>query len=252
MVDNPDKARAGGVAVSPRRGRPDLPVHLHLRVVVHGAAGGPGSRVSRWCAEPPAGGAVGLRGLQSPGRSGANDRPLAGTLPKLLRCPEIACVFNRAEIPSHLVSGYLQDEEAWKEIGSGSTPRASRPGMRANRVGVLGHYYCGMLDVYSDLTQQSAVFGNHFELARNVPTAGAPRSRYWKSKSWQSWPSSTANSTFRRIAPRPNWCGRRGPPARWTHWSSNTAWVRWPTTTKARTARRYRDIATASSPATRS
>ena len=31
-------------------------------------------------------------------------------------------------------------------------------------MGVLGHYYCGMLDVYSDLTQQSAVFGNHFEL----------------------------------------------------------------------------------------
>jgi L-arabinose isomerase len=36
--------------------------------------------------------------------------------------------------------------------------------MRENRVGVLGHYYCGMLDVYSDMTQQAAVFGNHFEL----------------------------------------------------------------------------------------
>ncbi len=36
--------------------------------------------------------------------------------------------------------------------------------MRQNRVGVLGHYYGGMLDVYSDLTQHSAVFGNHFEL----------------------------------------------------------------------------------------
>jgi len=29
---------------------------------------------------------------------------------------------------------------------------------------VLGHYYGGMLDVYSDLTQHSAVFGNHFEM----------------------------------------------------------------------------------------
>jgi L-arabinose isomerase len=36
--------------------------------------------------------------------------------------------------------------------------------MRDNRVGVLGHYDCGMLDVYSDMTQQSATFGNHFEL----------------------------------------------------------------------------------------
>lgn len=33
-----------------------------------------------------------------------------------------------------------------------------------NRVGMLGHYYCGMLDIYSDMTQQSAVFSNHFEL----------------------------------------------------------------------------------------
>ena len=31
-------------------------------------------------------------------------------------------------------------------------------------MGVLGHYYCGMLDVYSDLTQQAAAFGNHFQL----------------------------------------------------------------------------------------
>ena len=30
--------------------------------------------------------------------------------------PEIACVFNRAGIAYHLVTGYLQDETAWKEI----------------------------------------------------------------------------------------------------------------------------------------
>ena len=31
-------------------------------------------------------------------------------------------------------------------------------------MGILGHYYCGMLDVYTDITKQSAVFGTHFEI----------------------------------------------------------------------------------------
>lgn len=78
--------------------------------------------------------------------------------------PEIACLFNRSHIPYHLVTGYLQDPEAWMEIGSWVDAARVAVGMRENRVGILGHYYCGMLDVYSDLTQQSAVFGNHFEI----------------------------------------------------------------------------------------
>ena len=78
--------------------------------------------------------------------------------------PEIACVFNRAGIPYHLVTGHLQDAEAWQEIQDWVAAAKVAAAMRINRVGVLGHYYCGMLDVYSDLTQQSAVFGNHFEL----------------------------------------------------------------------------------------
>jgi L-arabinose isomerase len=78
--------------------------------------------------------------------------------------PEIACVFHRAGIDYRLVTGYLDDAIAWKEIAAWVEAARVRRVMRENRVGVLGHYYCGMLDVYSDLTQQSAVFGNHFEL----------------------------------------------------------------------------------------
>jgi L-arabinose isomerase len=78
--------------------------------------------------------------------------------------PEIASVFRRAGIDYRLVSGYLDEKIAWGEIAEWVEAAKVRRVMRENRVGILGHYYCGMLDVYSDLTQQSAVFGNHFEL----------------------------------------------------------------------------------------
>ena len=78
--------------------------------------------------------------------------------------PEIACVFNRAGIPFHQVTGYLQDEDAWAEIHDWADAARVRKAMSDNRVGVMGHYYDGMLDVYSDMTQHAAVFGNHFTL----------------------------------------------------------------------------------------
>lgn len=78
--------------------------------------------------------------------------------------PEIASVFNRSDIQYDFVTGYLQDEEAWKEIEAWTEAARVAAAMRQNRLGVLGHYYCGMLDVYTDLTKQSAVFGTHVEL----------------------------------------------------------------------------------------
>ena len=78
--------------------------------------------------------------------------------------PEIASVFNRAGIGYQVVSGYLQEDAAWAEIGAWVAAGKAARGMRRNRVGVLGHYYGGMLDVYTDLTGQSAAFGTHIEL----------------------------------------------------------------------------------------
>ncbi|MCK4464535.1 MAG: L-fucose/L-arabinose isomerase family protein [Bacteroidales bacterium] len=78
--------------------------------------------------------------------------------------PEIASVFNRAGIDYFLVTGYLQDPLAWTGIENWVDAAKVRAIMKDNRVGVIGNYYGGMLDVYSDLTQHSALFGNHFEI----------------------------------------------------------------------------------------
>lgn len=78
--------------------------------------------------------------------------------------PEFACVFNRSGIKYEIVTGYLNDPEAWQEIEGWIDAARVRSGMARNTMGILGHYYCGMLDVYTDLTRQSAVFGTHIEL----------------------------------------------------------------------------------------
>ncbi|WP_267553016.1 arabinose isomerase [Rhizobium rhizogenes] len=79
--------------------------------------------------------------------------------------PEIANVFTRTGIRFHQVTGVLKDDplvdneiEEWIEAA-----RVAHV-MAHNRLGVMGRYYNGMLDIYSDLTAQSAVFGTHIEV----------------------------------------------------------------------------------------
>jgi len=78
--------------------------------------------------------------------------------------PEIASVFNRSGLKYEIVSGYLDDEEAWNEISEWIEAAKVAYAMRNNRMGILGNYYGGMLDVYTDVTKQSAIFGTHFEM----------------------------------------------------------------------------------------
>jgi L-arabinose isomerase len=78
--------------------------------------------------------------------------------------PEIANVFNRSGLRYDFVTGYLKDPEAWKKIEEWVTATQVQHIIKNNRLGILGHYYCGMLDVYTDITKQSAVFGTHIEL----------------------------------------------------------------------------------------
>ena len=78
--------------------------------------------------------------------------------------PEIANVFNNCGIDFNLVTGWLKEDSAWEEIGSWVDAIAARREIRDTRVGILGHYYAGMLDVYTDVTRLADVFGCHFEL----------------------------------------------------------------------------------------
>ncbi|WP_298763497.1 L-fucose/L-arabinose isomerase family protein [uncultured Polaribacter sp.] len=78
--------------------------------------------------------------------------------------PEFANVFNRAGMDYEFVTGYLGEQFVWDEIEDWIDATKVASVMQNNRLGVLGHYYAGMLDVYSDLTKQSAAFGTHIEI----------------------------------------------------------------------------------------
>ncbi|MBC7653191.1 MAG: arabinose isomerase [Oligoflexus sp.] len=79
--------------------------------------------------------------------------------------PEIANVFNRTGIKFHQITGMLHnDKECWDEVTEWVEAAKVVNIMANNRLGCMGHYYSGMLDIYSDLTQQYAHFGGHIEL----------------------------------------------------------------------------------------
>ena len=79
--------------------------------------------------------------------------------------PELANVFTRSGIPFFQVTGMLEeDAEAWAEIEDWIEAARVAHVLEHNRLGVMGHYYGGMLDVYSDLTLQCSAFGGHIEI----------------------------------------------------------------------------------------
>jgi L-arabinose isomerase len=79
--------------------------------------------------------------------------------------PEIANVLHRSRIPFFQVTGMLEnDVGAQQEIAEWVDAGRVANQMEHNRLGVMGHYYGGMLDIYSDLTQQCAFFGGHMEI----------------------------------------------------------------------------------------
>src|SRR5688572_9454159 len=79
--------------------------------------------------------------------------------------PEIANVFRRAGVRFHQITGVLEDDPVcWREVDAWVEAARAAAGMYGNRLGLMGHYYGGMLDIYSDTTLQCATFGTHLEI----------------------------------------------------------------------------------------
>ena len=111
-----------------------------------------------------------------------------GTAEWLANCqaccvPEIACAFERCGISFSTVTGLLglraqtpgalADEithahpaawAAWGEVERWLAASRVKRTLERSRIGFLGHTYPGMLDMYSDFTQQTGQFGVHIEV----------------------------------------------------------------------------------------
>ena len=77
--------------------------------------------------------------------------------------PEIANVLSRAGISFHQVTGVLGEEAVWTEIEDWISAARVKKALADNRMGLMGHYYSGMLDIHTDLTQVAITFGSHIE-----------------------------------------------------------------------------------------
>lgn len=79
--------------------------------------------------------------------------------------PEIANVLTRLCIPFFQATGILHDDpECWTEIEAWMKAAEVAKKLSHSRMGLMGHYYSGMLDIATDIAQVSGRFGVHIEI----------------------------------------------------------------------------------------
>ncbi len=90
--------------------------------------------------------------------------------------PEIANVLRRLGLPFQQVTGMLRDDAVcWDEIEGWLRAAEVVHTLAHSRLGLMGHYYSGMLDIATDLVQVSGRFGLHIEILEIDEVTGLRR-----------------------------------------------------------------------------
>jgi len=79
--------------------------------------------------------------------------------------PEIVYALKRAGLPSSVVFGTMDDDpRAWREIEEWVAAARAVHSLRHARIGLLGHFFEGMLDMNVDPSALDAKFGMHVDM----------------------------------------------------------------------------------------
>jgi L-arabinose isomerase len=81
-----------------------------------------------------------------------------------MTAPEVSCAFQRCGLPFNCVVGGDFQDEVWSQVKEWVEAAATKRALMDSRLGYLGHFYPGMLDMYTDFTMHQGGFGAHVEL----------------------------------------------------------------------------------------
>lgn len=90
--------------------------------------------------------------------------------------PEIANVLRRLDIPFQQVTGMLHDDPTCRaELEEWLCAAEVAKTLSHSRMGLMGHYYSGMLDIATDLAQVTGRLGTHIEMLEVDQLSGLRR-----------------------------------------------------------------------------